>query len=416
MRVMINLKVLFFMIITMICSVDINAQNIDSLLKKAFLENLELKSLVLDFNAAVLRAEQVNQLNSPTLGIATPIQPTETRLGPQVLMVSASQMLPWFGTLRAKEDVVMAMSKAVYENYVVQKLEVEYTIKSAYLSLQLIAEKKKILIQKESIISSLRSIVLAKVESGKATVADVLRLEIQLESIRTAILLLNQHTKNAEAKINKEIHVEIISSILLTDSLYLEPVDSISIVQYRSKIEQFHPLLKQLDALVEKSREEQQLSKLNGRPQFAIGLYYGLVNERTDANPLDNGRDIFIPKVMVSVPLYRKTHNKKIQEEQIVQESLELKKEALEDKMVLRIQKSLLDIEMAKLNYKLALGQTEKASVVLDILLAQYSSSGIGFDELLNLINDLDDYKDDFIQSIFDQNIARIEINRVLGF
>ena len=224
----------FHNVLTLLCGLSLAyassyGQSVDSLLRRAYAENPELKAMVLDFESATIKAEQMSQLSAPTVGVATPISPVETRLGPQVLMVSASQMLPWFGTLSAKEDVALSMSKAVYENYTALKLEVEYNIRMAYLSLQFLAEKSSVLEQKETLLQSFRSIALIKVESGQSTIADVLRIEIQLEEIKEKLLSLEQKTGIYKARINKELHEEVSTPISIVKPLQLSVLDSISI-------------------------------------------------------------------------------------------------------------------------------------------------------------------------------------------
>ena len=42
----------------------------------------------------------------------------------------------------------------------------------------------------------------------------------------------------------------------------------------------------------ETARQEIALNELNGQPSFGVGIDYIWVNDRTDINFLDNGRDI----------------------------------------------------------------------------------------------------------------------------
>ena len=72
--------------------------------------NTQLKSIELEYQAVLENKNQVNQLPNPQIGIGVPVLRPETRLGPQLMMVSASQMFPWFGTLKSKEDVVITKS------------------------------------------------------------------------------------------------------------------------------------------------------------------------------------------------------------------------------------------------------------------------------------------------------------------
>ena len=105
------------------------AQTTDSLLQLAVDQNPELKALELEYEAAKLKANQVNQLPDPQLGVGVPVLRPETRLGAQIISVGATQMFPWFGTLKAKEEVVLTMAKAKYERIAATRLDLFYKIK-----------------------------------------------------------------------------------------------------------------------------------------------------------------------------------------------------------------------------------------------------------------------------------------------
>ena len=92
-----------------------HAQSLDSLLQLAVSQNSQLKSLELEYKAALAKADQMSQLPNPQIGVGIPILQPETRLGAQQVMVSASQIFPWFGTLKAKEEVAISMSTIRYE-------------------------------------------------------------------------------------------------------------------------------------------------------------------------------------------------------------------------------------------------------------------------------------------------------------
>ncbi|MCO6492673.1 MAG: hypothetical protein J5I98_29920, partial [Phaeodactylibacter sp.] len=86
-----------------------SAQSLDGLLLAADSANLELKALYQDYLAALEKAPQVSQLPEPEAGLGVFPLPVETRLGPQWVRLSATQMFPWKGTLEARKNVVLAM-------------------------------------------------------------------------------------------------------------------------------------------------------------------------------------------------------------------------------------------------------------------------------------------------------------------
>ena len=90
------------------------SQSLSFFVEKAREENPELQAVQVDYSAALEKIPQVEQLVNPTLGIGMPLLAPETRLGAQILTLSAQQLFPWFGTLKAKKDVVLNQTKSKY--------------------------------------------------------------------------------------------------------------------------------------------------------------------------------------------------------------------------------------------------------------------------------------------------------------
>ena len=134
----------------------------------------------------------MSQLPDPTVGIGVPILPVETRLGSQNLIISASQMFPWFGTLKAKEDVVLTMAKSKYERVTAARLNIDYQIKTSYFYLYLLQEQQKIIRKNIRIFETIEKVSLAKVESGKSIASDVLTVRIKIEELFQKIQILEE--------------------------------------------------------------------------------------------------------------------------------------------------------------------------------------------------------------------------------
>lgn len=394
----------------------VKAQTLDSLLKKAYANNPELKALQLEYEAALQKGEQVSQLPDPTVGIGIPILRPETRLGGQVFSVSASQMFPWFGSLKAKEDVVLTMAKSKYERVAVERLNIDYQIKTAYYNLYLLQAKQNILSKNIRIFKTLEKVALAKVESGKSIASDVLTVRIKIEEINQQIQILEEQKLAYTATINEAVNNPLNSAIQIDTTQITIAEIEYNIEQFRKNIQANHPLIKQLNWNIETSNKALALNALDGKPSFGVGLDYSLVNGRTDAFPANNGRDILIPKVMVSIPIYRKKYTAKKEEESLKQQAFEFQKETLTNRMISSIQGYKSEYESAKLMFELANKQIEISNSAYDILLADYSSNGKRFDELMKLQSDINRYEIEIIQSIVQSHLAQFKINRLTDF
>ena len=409
-------KYIVLILALMASTFAVKAQTLDSLLKKAYDNNPELKALQLEYEAALQKGPQVSQLPDPTVGVGIPVLRPETRLGGQVFSVSASQMFPWFGTLKAKEDVVLTMAKSKYERVAAERLNIDYQIKTAYYNLYLLQAKQNIIHKNIRIFETLEKVALAKVESGKSIASDVLTVRIKIEELNQQIQVLEEQKLAYTATINEAIYNPLNSAIQIDTTQITIAEIEYNIEQFRKNIQSNHPLIKQLNWNIETSNKALALNALDGKPSFGIGIDYSLVNGRTDAFPVNNGRDILIPKVMVSIPIYRKKYAAKKEEESLKQQAFEFQKESLTNRMTSSIQGYKSEYESAKLMFELANKQIEISNSAYDILLADYSSKGKRFDELMKLQSDINRYEIEIIKSIVQSHLAKFKIDRLTDF
>ena len=411
-----TIKYIFLFCIILVFRFEpLNAQSLDSLLQLVVENNTQLKSIELEYESVMEKKNQVNQLPNTQLGVGVPALRPETRLGPQMMMVSASQIFPWFGTLKSKEEVVISMSKAKYEQIAIVKLDLFYQVKSAYYQLYFLDQKQSVLRSNIKLYESLEAISLANVESGQATLSDVLRVQTKLQSLRQQLLMIDNQKFVFESKINELTKQPTSIKIELVDSLVL-PVLEYDLASFKNKIENNHPLITQVNYQIEQSNNSIAVNTNMNKPTLGLGLDYSFVGQRTDANPMNNGRDILVPKVMLSIPIYRKSYQAKIEEEKLIQQSLEVKKETITDKMISLLINYKADYDNGLLEISLYQNQTNTMQMAYDVLLSEYSSSGKGFEELLMVQNQLLEFDLGIYQAELKANIAQANIERITKF
>lgn len=392
------------------------SQSLDSLLQLVVDNNPELKALQLEYEAELQKVDQVSQLPNPEIGIGVPVLRPETRLGPQMLMVSASQMFPWFGTFKSTKDVVISMSKAKYERIAAVKLNLYNIVKIAYYQLNFLNEKADILTEFLVIYGTLESVALAKVESGQSTLADVLRIQLKLQEFEQELNLIENQKLMYDAQINDVTVQSFDTKIKISDDLSNAPILNFNLDEYQKQIKEHHPLMVKIDNEIEVSKNKQAVNSSINKPKIGIGIDYSLVGQRTDANPEFNGRDIFIPKVKVSIPIYRKSYRAKNEEEALYQKSLEMQKLSIENKFLGLLLKYKSDYDNAILRVELNNQQIETTQMAYEVLLAKYSSTGKDFDDLLQIQNQLIAYKLGLKMEKLIAFIAVANVNRLTDY
>jgi outer membrane protein TolC len=391
------------------------AQSIDQLVEKAYDNNLELRIINLEYQAALEKANQVNQMPDPEFGAGIFPLPVETRLGSQFLRLSGSQMFPWSGTLNKKEQLEISKARVLYEQVDLKKLEIRYDIKNAIYNLYEIEKKQKILNKNIKILESLEQIVLVKTETGKGNAADVLRVQLKLEELRQQILILENQKALPIIEVNQLLNQESYTPIELRDSLTFAQLiykkDSLF-----SNIESNHPMIKMYGLKQEVSRNAILLNKVSQKPVFGAGLDYIFVNERTDAIPDHNGRDILQIKATVKIPIYKKQFESKEREENLKIQALDDQKLNLMSQYKASIEKAYTNFETVRLQNELYEKQIELTISSINILNTIYSAKGEKFDEIIQLINELNTYDLKLLQTIIDSHLLKNNIERLITY
>ncbi len=390
-----------------------SGQSLAELLKMGRDNNLELKALNQEYLAGLEKGPQVSQLPDPEIGIGAFAFPVETRLGPQQARLSASQMFPWFGTLEAREEVTIANAQALYKKVAATELELAYQIKTAYFQLYEIQATQNIIRQSIRIWNSLRQLTLAKVESGQSTTADVLQVDLKIQELEQELLILDKRIEKPRTDLNQVLNRPLETSVEIQNDLGFAsmPFNKDTLLE---NIRNRHPSIRAFALQQEASRTAIALNELEGRPSFGLGLDYIMVNPRTDADLLNNGRDIVQLNAKVSIPLWREKFKAKEREENLKIAAIENRKSDLETRFLSAIKKAFSDYETARLRQELYTQQMETIRSALRILQSEYSATGSKFDELLRLERDLIDYDLKILKAIVESHIAKATIEKYI--
>ena len=392
-----------------------NTQSLAELLETGQANNLTLKALYKDYLSALEKGAQVSQLPDPEVGIGAFLAPVETRLGGQRARMSASQRLPWFGTRDARADIALTKANALHEKVASTGLEVGYRIKIAYFQLYEFQATQNIIRQNIRILQALRQLALAKVESGKGSTADVLRVDLNIQEQEQELLILDRQLKKPLADLNHILNRPIDSSLVIQDSL------PFATLMFRrdtllSHIRNNHPGIRMVKQQQEASQRVIELNILESKPSFGVGLDYIWVTPRTDAFPSNNGRDILQISGKVSIPIGREQYQAKEREEQLRIAALEDRKLDMESRFLSGIEKAFADHETARLRLALYAKQIATTKAAIQILQTDYSNMGTRFDELLRLEKDLVNYDVKKLRAIVQSQVALASIERYITF
>jgi len=368
----------------------VHAQTLDDYLKEAAENNPGLKAKYAEFEAAMQRVAQVNALPDPKLSFGYFISPVETRVGPQQAKFGLSQMFPWFGTLAAKGEMATLMAEAKYQIFLNARNELYYKVKAAWYPLYEV--NRTLLLQEENrdILYTFKQLATTGFKNDKGSMVDVIRVDIMIENTETDIMLLQDKKIPLLTRFNTLLNRADTISVTVPDTIALHSVET----GYRKdSLLTAHPMLEALDLKMQSAQAQEEVAKKMGLPSFGVGVDYVLVGERTDMSVPDNGKNVVMPMVTMSLPIFRGKYKAAVKEAQFTQSAIASSKEDFENNLVSSYEMAWFELDRAMQLIELYGEQIKKTEQAMKLLLTAYSNSGKDFEEVLRMQQELLKYQ-----------------------
>lgn len=409
-------KILFLMLLlgSTISFGQANQDDLNAYLNVAAKNNPGLKASFNNYLAAMEKVPQVGSLPDPKIAFTYFAQSVETRVGPQKWKASLSQSFPWFGLLKTKKDVATNMAKAKYEIFENAKSNLFFEVKTVYYNYYYL--QRAIAITKENIdiLDIFKNLSLVKIEAGKATIADELRVELELNDLQNQLALLYDTQEVFKNNFNNLLNRNVADDIIIPVDLWQNnlPIEADKLVD---SIYNNNHLLKSIDQKIEAFNNQEVLTKKVGLPKFTVGLGFINVAENPLSTAKDNGKNAFFPSIGLSIPIYRNKYKAMLKETVLLREGAESEKKEKENKLNTLNKRVLKDYKNSDRRIALNAKQARIAKKVLDVLLTSYSTDAKDFEEVLRMERKLLTYQLAYQKALTDKNAATAFINYLLG-
>jgi len=394
-------------------SITTSAQDeLNGYLKQAAENNPGLKYQFNNYMASLERVDQVASLPDPQIAFGYFILPVETRNGPQTFKLSYSQMFPWFGTLNNQESMTTHAAKSNYEKFEEAKSQLFLDVKSAYYQLYFIRKSQQITKENMKILETFKNMALIKIEAGKASAVDELRVEMQLAELENKLLYLNDQWTVNTVKFNRLLNVQSNAIIQIPDSLWNDDF-LLSYTAALDSLQANNHQLQSFDHQMESYQNQETVAKKKGTPNILLGAdYIGIGDNGLNAN---SGKDALFVKVGITIPMYRKKYNGAIREAALMQQVTQDQKINKINALETLFEKSWSDYLDAKRRVDLYAKQTELADKSVRILQSEYSSKGKNFEEILRMEKDLLKYELETQKALADKQAAIAFLEYLIG-
>ena len=382
-------RIIYISIVCILATTMLPAKSLEDYFRMAAENNPELQAKYKQYEAALQKIPQVSSLSDPVFSLGYFLSPVETRVGPQRAKFSLTQMFPWFGTLKAQGDAAALLAEARFQEFLEARNKLWYRVAAAYYPLYELRQVIRIEQENIEILSSFKTIASAKFRHDNTPMVDVLRVDIMRNDALTSLEILQQKEKPLRVTFNNLLNRDDHAPVEITDSI---STGFIPENFKRDSLLNANPALDALDQKIRAQKAAEVAASRQGMPKLGAGLDYVIVGEGPLA-ATDNGKDVLMPMVSVSIPLFRKKVNAAVKEAKLRQEQYALEKKATENNLKSEYEMAIFELRNQQQLIDLYRKQINTTQQSLNLLLTSYENSGNAFEEVLRMQQQLLKYK-----------------------
>jgi outer membrane protein, heavy metal efflux system len=363
------------------------------------------------YEAAMQQADVASSLPDPQLNAGVSVPPMERLMGSQWMNIEIMQMFPWFGTLRAQQNVAEKMAEAKYQQYLNQRNQLFMNITRIWSNIYLKRKQLEILVQYQEILQTREDLIYTRFESGRQTsgaALDVYRLDIKVAELENRSRKLTEEIDALVQNFNILLGKERSAQVSTPDKLPPTPAFS----NFADSLDfSLNPVLIMAQADLEAAEIRERLAQLNARPMLGLGLQYTYFAPGDPQMGQMDGGHMLMPLVSVSLPIYfRKNRARQTQSELLTEASRFEKNDQLNN---LQMQWEDLKASLAKQQhdtqfYNRQLEITQKSE---ELILSGYSAGNEAFDDLLEIQDQLLDIEWRLLETQTMQQITLAEMD-----
>lgn len=429
-----------------------------------------------EYQAALQKIPQVGSLSDPQLSLGVFLKPMELVSGNQVADIRLMQMFPWFGVLRNAKDEMSLMANAKFELFRDARLQVFYDVQRTWHELYKVQKDISISEKNIEILKIIERLALVRFKSapsgstgttssnpamssgstqtnsagssGMQTMgagqgntgssvsnqpsasmqsgsmgsssanpglADLYRIQIETGELENNIALLKNQGSAIIALFNSYVNRPPASPVFTVEILTADSLE-FSMIAVSDSILAKNPMLSMLEFERQSLEARKKMVTRMGYPMVGLGLNYSLINKNEmSASPM-NGKDMIMPMVVVSLPIYRKKYNAMKTEADLLKTATSQNYQATSNSLQTEYYQAMQLYQDAQRRVKLYDNQYQLASKSLDLILKSFSTSSSGLTDVLRVRQQTLDYELKQVEAVADFNTAIAWLKRLMAF
>jgi outer membrane protein TolC len=359
----------------------VSGQTLQDYLQLASENSPDLQAALYRYEAALEKVTEVHSLPNTTFGLGYFLQEAETRVGAQKVKLSVNQQLPWFGTLSKKAESASFKAASLKNemDFIKRKLHLE--VKKSYYEIYENRSKNEIIKEHLMLLTTLEEHALTELENNRTTMVELLRIRMEKNELSDLHFALNEEFKAKQIAFNLLLNSNPDSEVIVMKPEFQD----FKSVDFSKILLSENPQLKRLGNLQQALHKSEEGIKKESMPAIGLGMDYVFVDHRSGIDISDNGKDIIMPMVTVSVPLFSKKYSSKQKQIQLEQKEMASSIIAIENDLRTQFEIAQSKLLRARSSIKVQDNNIVEAQQAKEVLLAGYQASKIDFEQVLEI-------------------------------
>ncbi|MHC5201805.1 TolC family protein [Myroides sp. LJL119] len=383
-------------------------------------ENPGLQAQKLSFLATEKDIDLAGEFSDPELSVSFYTKPMDIIGGRSTADFTLMQSLPWFGTKKSAKSQAKHNALAAYQDYQIAKQELIVLIKTQWYILLDYQQQLISLKQNLELLEQLKTLALQKYttpqksqSTSSNSMSDVLRIGLEILETQHNITNTQALLDSEKGKFNLLINQKIDNPVDLPTTL--KKVDFLPDTQANLQlITTENPAIEKINQQALAYQAKGQVDKKMSYPMIGIGLQYMVISKTSDpmfAMGSMNGKDMIMPMVSVSLPVFRKKYKAQDNQNKLWWESSSFNKQQVINQLSSDYLSYIKELENASRTIDLYEKQTELAKTTYQLIVTEFSAGKNDLTNLFQVQSLLIDYQLKHTQAIVAYNtlVASIE-------
>jgi outer membrane protein TolC len=406
-----------------------------------------------EYQASIKKTDQAGALPDPQLTAGVLLKPMELISGRQLADIRLMQMFPWFGVLKSARDEMSLMADAKFEILRDTKLQLFYDVQRTWFELFRIRKDIEITEKNIDILKTIESLSTIKFRapdlspvsgtvvmpsdgkeltpnpvsgdagmqgmsqtggvapdpgnlqmsrtmqnasmgysSGASGLADLYRVRIERGELENKLSALRYQDDEVVARFNSYLYRPSAAPVFVEDSFEAD-TSWLPFLSVSDSLLSGNPMLRMQEFEKQSIEARKRMVRGMSYPMIGLGVDYSVIAPSEMSSSYMNGRDMIMPMVSVTLPVYRKKYNAMLEETELLKQAATEKYSAAVSSLRAEFYQAIRMYREALLRQKLYDKQLQLVSGSFEIMLKSFSASALSLTDLLRIYQQKLDYQ-----------------------